>query len=302
MDKIIDYIKKTIDEKIISVQCVSRLLHKNIVFKVTTDKNEYAIKIYYNGNDKEFRFENEVKFYKFFSENKIINTPLIVKIQTSLFGNIMVMKWVSGISLKKKIKEENFASIENIYQMLNDLEKIWEIQNLVLKRSLVIDEMGLSKRINIEENQIFLKIAELKQNINFSEIIDIYAYLKNTIKPRIDYVINSDVSMHEYLITDNKNYWIDFERFRLGDPNNDLARSFQSLTNGIYKNNVLYKKIFEIFVSNKYYDKEIFLYYLTEKLLTSIYVASNQISDDEIEFYIKFIKENFYKKNKQPLR
>jgi len=297
MDKIIEYIKNLINENIVSINCCSRLLHKNVVFDVVTDENRYAVKIYFNGTDKESRFETEMHFYKYFSNSKLINVPLIYNEVSSQFGKILIMKWIDGDSLKKKVKNEKLDAFCFVERMLDDMEKIWSITDLKIKRFLIIDEVGLDKRIGLHEDEIIKKIIQFKPNINFDEILDIYKYLKNIITPSTDYIINSDVSMHEYIIFENDGYWIDFERFRLGDPNNDLARSFQSLTNGIYVNSELCNKIFEMYSSSYFYNQDIFIYYLIEKLLTSIYIAKEQVLDEEINFYIDFIKKIYSKEN-----
>ena len=294
MNNIIEEIKKIFDD-IISIECCSRLLHKNIVFKVETKKGLYTVKVYLYGDDKDFRIDNELKFYLYFNDNNIVNVPNIYNIIKTNNINCLVMEWINGSSLKKIIKNNSDAS-EYINKMLCDLEKIWSITNLDLKKNLIIDQVGLDKRLGFTDDEILSYIKNNRNNIDFDNIFDIYKHLKNKITIDKNHIINSDISVHECIFVNDNSYWIDFERFRLGDPNNDLARCFQSLTNGIYNNNELFKEIYKLFKSNKFYNEEAFIYYLVEKLLSTIYTANNQIEDDEINFYIEFI-DNIYNKN-----
>ena len=289
-------IKQIINEPIVDIKCCSRLLHKNVVYHVFTVNNEYAVKFFYGGTDKKDRFENEMLMYDFFKKSNIINISQILDIKDSIYGKIIIMNWIKGQSLKSKLKEYGLNNCyDDISNLLTDLESIWTIGDPKLKGKLPIDKLGISNRFNVPETQVFNTIITNKPNIDFSEIIEIYNDLKNKITLEQCCVINSDISAHEYLLTDLKSYWIDFEKFKIGNPNNDLARAFQSLTNAIYKNTDEFYRIFLVFRSNKYYNKKMFFYYLTEKLFSTIYTANDQIDDNEIEFYIRFIKNNYYK-------
>jgi len=291
-------IYKIINEPIKDIKCCSRLLHKNIVYHISTRDNEYAVKFFYAGVDKDTRFEKELLIYNYFKEKQVLNTSEIIDIRDTDYGKVLIMNWINGKSIKLKLKEVGLDFCYNdIYNMLTDLENIWSINDIDFKNKLSIDKLGISNRFNIPENQVLTTIIKNKSNIDFTEIIEIYSFLKNKINPKFNYVINSDISTHEYLIKDAKCYWVDFETFKLGNPNNDLARAFQSLTNSIYKNNDDFNNIFSIFKSNKYFNNDIFLYYLIEKLFSTIYTANDKIDDDEVNFYIEFIKQNFYKSN-----
>lgn len=298
MEKITDEIRKIVNGQITNFECCSRLFHKNIVYHVFTENDEYAIKFFYEGTDKNDRLKRELLIYNYFKETKIINVSEIINIGNTSHGKAIVINWIKGQSIKSKLKVDGLNSCyNNIINMLLDLENIWSINDKKFKNKLPIDKLGISNRFDIHENVILNTMIKNKPSVNFIEIIDIYKYLKNKITPEFNYVINSDVSSHEYLITDKKCYWIDFEKVKLGNPNNDLARAFQSLTNSIYKNTEEFNQIFSIFENNRYYQKDIFLYYLIEKLFSTIYTAKDQVDDEEINFYITFIKQNFYKLN-----
>ena len=302
MDKFENIVRNVITDPILNIECCSRLLHKNVVFHIHTNENEYAVKFFYKGIDIDSRYEKELLIHNFFKKNGILNVCEIVNVSDSICGKVIIMDWIEGQSLKAKLKELGLTSCYNdINNMIADLENIRSIDDIDLRNQLSVDRLGIENRFNSSEKKVLNAIIKNKPNIDFTEIIEIYKTIKNKINPEFNYVINSDISVHEYILTTPKAYWIDFETFKLGNPNNDLARAFQSLTNSIYKNAYEFYNIFLIFKNNKYYDKEIFLYYLTEKLFSTIYTAKDQIDDNEIEFYIKFIKDNFYElKNKNP--
>ena len=292
INTIVDYVKNIINEDIVAIECCSRLYTKNLVFQIVTNKNTYALKIFLNYNNGDFRFRNELFFLSFFHKTNIISVPKIYNVFECDYGKAIIMEWINGLSLKKSIKTFEFNALIHVRNMLPDLEKIHLIDIAKLKKEIIIDKIGLDNRLGLLEKDILQKIKDEKKDINFEEIFNIYFYLKKRINPSQEHMINSDVSMHEYLIGNENNYWIDFERFRIGDPNNDLARAFQSLTNGIYNNKSLFYIIFNIFKKQNFFDEKLFLYFLTEKLLSTIYTAPNQIEKQEICFYIDFIKEN----------
>ena len=275
----------------------SRLLKKNIVYHLNDSNRNYAIKIFKYGDD-ETRFFNELSMYKFFENKKIINTPKLIDCFNSEFGYMLVISWLDGKSLKQLLKENNFdTEYDNIMNMIHDMEKIWDTSISQIK-FLKVDQLGISKRLNKDLEEIMQQICINKPHINFKLLFDTYSKLIGEINPHFDYLINSDVSAHEYIIKDNVGYWIDFEKFNIGDPNNDLARLFQSVSNTFNKYENI-EKLYVIICRNKYFDKGVFLYYLTEKLMCSIHDAPEQISDQEIYYYIEFILSKMNEKKKQ---
>ena len=114
--------------------------------------------------------------------------------------------------------------------------------------------------------------------------------LKNKNKELNKNIINSDISLHEVILNDKKEYWIDFENFVLGDINNDLAGIFYSASTSIYKNKNDINKLFDIITKNNYYNKEIFAFYLIERVVCAYYINHKNTSIEEFEFFINFIK------------
>ncbi len=298
MNDIVLYVTSLFDEEIIDIKCCSRLFHKNIVFKVSTCDCEYAVKIYYNGNNKDDRFNNEIKIIEYFNDNKIVNVPKIYLKTKGIYGNVLIMEWLDGLSLKKIAKMgDKDKMYQYVLKMLSDLKNIWKIDDKKIRAILIRDKLGFFNRIGIEENKLKIMIQKVKPNICFLEVFDIYDELIKKMDNGIHYVINSDVSVHEFIDYNDKTYWIDFERYRIGDPNNDLARFFYSISSVFYNDIETFNQLFLIFENTEFYKRDNFIYYLIEKMICNIYVDSDNISDEEINTYITFILE-LYKKNK----
>ena len=293
MEQIDKFIKNYFNGKDIYIKCLSRLFHKNVVYYVQDRNRKYIFKFFVSGENKEERYLIEKEFYQFFNNHQIISLPYLISYEESPYGNLLIMDYIKGISLKKKLKKEGlFNNLTYIKSFLKDLEKIWQIDYHKLNINLPLDEIGLDKRL------VFSKIQNLKPNIDFSQLFSIYHELKTNIFFENLYLINSDVSAHEYIINDKGCFWIDFERFRLGNPNNDLARAFISISNSIYQNVLEVDYLYEIFKENSYFNKEIFLYYLIEKLLGNIYIDYQNLSDEEINFFGNFVLNLYHDKEK----
>ena len=67
INTIVDYVKNIINEDIVAIECCSRLYTKNLVFQIVTNKNTYALKIFLNYNNGDFRFRNELFFLSLLS-------------------------------------------------------------------------------------------------------------------------------------------------------------------------------------------------------------------------------------------
>lgn len=284
-----------------NIKCYSRLLKKNIVFKVVIGEKSCAIKVYVLGDNLN-RQKREQYMYEYFLKNKTIFVPNIENIIVSEIGPIMIIDWVDGISIKEKVKLQGLNNVlGDIKSMLIDMNKIWE-QNAICFPFLEKDRMGIEYRLSNDLNCIKNIIQSQKKYVDFSEFFSYYDKLRDEVIPNFNKVINSDISTHEYIIQGNKAYWIDLESFCIGDPNNDLARSFVSLTSGIYDNKDFVNKIYNIYEQQSYFNKNVFFYYLCEKIMCSIYDAPLQMKDEEFEFYNIFIKEKMCEKQKQLLK
>ena len=277
------------------IECVSRLIKKNIVFKTIIDNRPYAIKLYLNGNNFERKNKEEL-LYNYFYNKKIINVPSVYDTIDINIGPIMIIEWIDGTSIKNKLKLNGLdKSITNINYMLQDMNKIWNVDINDLS-TLSIDKLGIDNRLEEDVDVIKETIRENKNNIDFTELFKCYDILYKNIEPTFDKVINSDISAHEYIIKNNVGYWIDFERYCIGDPNNDLARSFMSLTNGIVNKKDEIYRIYDLFASQGTFTRDVFAYFLIEKIMCSIFDAPLQISEEEISFYSYFVKEKVLQK------
>lgn len=291
MDEIIEYLKRKYGILDDNIRCISRLLKNNLVFEVEKDGKKYAIKVYAFGEDPKERFEKEVALYDYFEDRKVLKVPS-KKASFSPKGFLLITEWVEGESIKKKIKNSSYDEyLPDIKNMMEDINQIHSIPKKDLP-FLEKEKIGIDQRLKKPYKEIQKTILEGK-DIDI-ELFALYEDLRSKVNPKLDYVINSDISAHEYILP--KGVWIDFERFSLGDPNNDYARSFMSLTNGIIDRGEEIEKIFSLFQKTPHYDSITFLYYLIEKLLCSIHDAPDQIREEEITFYQNFIKNQLEKK------
>ncbi len=295
MKEIEEYLLKKYGDSNTVLTLCSRLIKKNIVYHLKNRNINCAIKIFFD-QDKEYRFNNEKQMYRLFSDTQLIHTPKILDTYQSKFGPILIMEWIEGDSLKKELKSKEYKEcLNDIKKMLIDMEKIWTYDIKKIP-TVKIDELGITKRLQKTNNEIMDRIIINKPNIDFTILFEIYLELLNTVSPNYNYLINSDISAHEYIIKNNIGYWIDFEKYRIGNPNNDLARSFQSITNTFFKREKDVLELYDLYSKNKYFEEKIFLYYLTEKLMCSIHDAPSQITDEEIIFYTHLIKKKLRKK------
>ena len=291
MDEIIEYLKKKYDLEDEDIRCISRLLKKNLVFEVEKDGKKFAIKVYAAGEDPKGRFQKETGLYNYFQDKKILKVPK-KKESFSPEGFLLITDWIEGESIKNKIKHSSLEEyLPDVERMIEDINKVHRIPPVHLP-FLEKEKVGIDQRLKKPYPEIQKEILESK-DIDI-ELFAIYEDLRSKVKPHLDYVINSDISAHEYYLPEG--VWIDFERFSIGDPNNDYARCFMSLTNGIIDRENEIETIYRLFQKTPYYEQTTFLYYLIEKLLCSIHDAPDQISDEEIHFFQNFIKNQLEKK------
>lgn len=293
-----NYLKQIFHNDNIKIKCISRLKHKNLVYYVKTESLEYAVKIYYQGIDKSRRYTIEKLLYEYFTCHKIIALPNNIFLDSEY--QILITKWIDGISLKNKLKKDGLQnSLPDIELILSKFHSIWNINDYNLINKLEVNEIGLSKRNNLEEEKLFDIIINNYPNINFNELIKKYYELKNNLDLNALYVINSDVSAHEFIKNNNTYYFLDFERFCLGNPNNDLARLFFSLAETIDEQNIY--ELYSLFKNDEFYENNAFIYFLIEKLFGNLFVAPLDLNNEQINIFINFIFDLLEKKDKTNL-
>ena len=69
-----------------------------------------------------------------------------------------------------------------------------------------------------------------------------------------------------------------------------------SLTNGIVNKKDEIYRIYDLFASQGTFTRDVFAYFLIEKIMCSIFDAPLQISEEEISFYSYFVKEKVLQK------
>lgn len=285
------YVEKIIKEKITKMTICSKLTWKNIVYYCETDKKKYAVKVYKKNDSAYIRHSVEIAMYKIFLNMKI-NVPKIYYYGELEEYYILINEWVEAISLKEMVNNNGIIQNKNKLKcLLENYKSIWNLNISDKTRDLLrvntLENYNtpsmIYTRIEVNEEDMFLKFKEIE---HINEIHKIYDKLKKEINPK-EYIINSDISLHEVLVKENNFFLIDFESFTIGDINNDLAGIFYSLSNSILDKENEIKCLMETIRENEYFAPNIFLVYLIERIFCANYLDT--INKNEIDFYINFI-------------
>lgn len=279
-------------------KCYSRLFTRNIVFKINRDGKDFAVKVYYKGEDKEKRFTREIKMLEYLEKTGRLQTPNVVATDVIEGNNVLISSWMEQKSLKRLLKEKGYIECEKyIKDMLKDMEQIWSIP-IEEVAFLPFEEEGIDKRLHLELEEVLETIKDKRKDISIKALEDLYYELKKKVEYTHSHVINNDISAHEYFPGSEKGYWIDFERCVIGNPNNDLARAFQSISNTFYQDKLSFDRLYDIFSKNPYFEKNAFFYYVLEKCICSLYADPYGVTLEEIETYIQWLTEKTSQKKK----
>ena len=266
--KIKFYIEGVLKEKIKKMTVCSRLTWKNIVYYCETNKREYAVKMYRKHNNAHIRSNIEVTMYRIL-QNVNINTPKIYYIGELDEYYILINEWIKGVSLKEIINNSGIIQNKNLIKsLLDDYKFVWnlnvsdDVKKLLNSNKLEEYDTPsmIYTRVNMKEDDLFFKFKNIK---NIILIKNIYDKLKNELKLK-NYIINSDISLHEVLINEKGDFWIDLEAFTIGDINNDLAGIFYSLSNSIIEQREEIECLMDIIKNNQYFSFGNFIFYLIE--------------------------------------
>ena len=291
--KIMFYIEGVLKEKIKKMTVCSRLTWKNIVYYCETNKREYAVKMYRKHNNAHIRSNIEVTMYRIL-QNVNINTPKIYYIGELDEYYILINEWIKGVSLKEIINNSGIIQNKNLIKsLLDDYKFVWnlnvsdDVKKLLNSNKLEEYDTPsmIYTRVNMKEDDLFFKFKNIK---NIILIKNIYDKLKNELKLK-NYIINSDISLHEVLINEKGDFWIDLEAFTIGDINNDLAGIFYSLSNSIIEQREEIECLMDIIKNNQYFSFGNFIFYLIERIFCANFL--NGINQNEINFYINYILE-----------
>lgn len=291
--KIKFYIEGVLKEKIKKMTVCSRLTWKNIVYYCETNKREYAVKMYRKHNNAHIRSNIEVTMYRIL-QNVNINTPKIYYIGELDEYYILINEWIKGVSLKEIINNSGIIQNKNLIKsLLDDYKFVWnlnvsdDVKKLLNSNKLEEYDTPsmIYTRVNMKEDDLFFKFKNIK---NIILIKKIYDKLKNELKLK-NYIINSDISLHEVLISEEGDFWIDLEAFTIGDINNDLAGIFYSLSNSIIEQREEIECLMDIIKNNQYFSFGNFIFYLIERIFCANFL--NGINQNEINFYINYILE-----------
>ena len=272
---------------------VSRLNWKNKVYKCVTKDCTLSIKVFTNKLKGKDRYKNELYFYNMFNHKKIINTPRIVYSKNYLLFSVLITDWIEGQSLKTLINEKGINdNIEHIKETFKDLHKIWSLK---INNFNKYSNNNFYNKCNKSIDYVIDKLTKKRQKLNnlYKRVYKIYLELNNKCSFSYNNIINTDISVHEFIIGKKKNTWLDFESFAYGDINNDLAGVFYSISNSFIEDDKSVETMYDIVKKQPSFDKEKFIYYLIERVLLADFLCKKSIPDKEIEFYLEYIIKKY---------
>ena len=229
------------------------------VYKITSGKKKYVLKIYPNNNDKRNRLYIEFNSFKFLRKNNIYNVPKPIK--KDFFFNIALYEYLEGQEIKRPAKYEIVASLKFI-KKLHDLY----IKNK--KFNFIASESYLNYNsliLNIDERIEILKTLKFEKKINnFIDDNLIPLWLNIRKYSKLNWPLNninkdlekiyltyspSDFGFHNSLMVKNKIKFLDFEYFGYDDPVKTIADFLWHPAMNISKGNYLFWKneMFKIF-------------------------------------------------------
>lgn len=293
----IKYFSECLAQNISEVVLLSRLTWKNIVFKlVNRDGKAFAIKIFQTNMDSEERFQTELTVNKLILDSKL-NAPKVIEFgYTQDKDRYILYEWVYGESLKSillKNKEYGLKFFDKIIKnihLLSDKFKCLDREALyVCTGSLIAHNLSLDK---VEINKILDKcrgLSDVLHSLFRSKYFNLLDYATHNLNNKT--LINSDISCKEFIIDTTISY-LDYESYCMGDINADYAGLFYSSVNGFFDDNNWVEKYYAFFKSQKDFNNNLFLFYLSERVIMAEILAQDQVSIEEYLFFIKFILNN----------
>lgn len=303
------YFCKCLSQDIVESKLCSRLTWKNKVYKLINSNGcAFAIKIFlHDKSDFEDRFQIELEINKL-CKNCYISVPNIKDIGFTQDGDRFILyDWVDGKSLKclllnnKDVGIEIFKKIISNTQLLNEKRLVNNLFHIkeVERGSLIAHYLN---DCNLDLNKIFNKCRVLDYNLTdlfkqtYFKLLD---YVKKSSADNV--LINSDISCKEFIINKDM-YYLDYESYCLGDINVDYAGLFYSSVNGFIDDKFNVDKYYNFFQQQKSFDNKLFLFYLSERIIMAEVLAQDQVSLEELKFFINFVLNNVTKKSKQSIK
>lgn len=281
-------------QKVKKVKKVSRIDKKNIVYYCELKNNRYAVKVYkckYNGIS---RFNNELYWLKKFQKETFFKVPKIYLSKKFFCWNILVVHWIDGFSVKQQLdNSDDDLWTESLCNCLDVLQKIW---NSKIDFDKVIDD-SFDYKSGENVDSVIKKFKRKKKKLQYyyDELLFIYKSIQDSIIFKKS-LINSDISLHEFLLQGRKIALLDYEYFCIGDINNDLAGIFYSATNSFInkKDDSSIKKVYKIIENNSNFNLDNFIFFLIQRILLADCFAWDSIKDFERIKYYQIVIELYF--------
>lgn len=283
-------------KRVKKVKKISRINKKNLVYYCELENGCYAIKVYRNKYNGISRFNNELYWLEKLKKENFVKTPKVYLSKKMFFWNILVIQWFEGVSIKKQIdNDDSELWLENIYDCLTVLEKIWAY-NIDIDK-IIDDSFDYKCGTSIE--CIIKKIKHKKKGLEYyyDTLLSIYKSIQSSISFKKN-LINSDISLHEFLLCDKEMALLDYEYFCIGDINNDLAGVFYSASNNIINRGdvISLRKLYNIISNNENFNLNSFIFFLIQRIVLADFFTWKSIDDFERIKYYQIIVELYFDK------
>lgn len=270
----------------------SRLTWKNIVYKaILSDGDVYSIKLVLNCNEPARRFNSEIKINDVFNSKAtksfcicLYNEEFVIN--DGIIYAVLIRKWAEGTSYMQLLKND-FDNFVNLYlpSIKHCCEDVWKLNNIEFTPIISnITRYGLIPDLLFQKNY---------GNSGFASFLS-KAYLDNKPTNNDCYVINSDFSLHEFIITETgKLIIIDWEDISIGNKIIDIAGIYYSIFQHISQifdfDRIMrftkhYVELFELPNIND------FIYYFIERIVMADYLTES-LNDNILKFAPKVIHE-----------
>ena len=277
-----------------SIMLVSRLIHKNLVYKVETIMNKtYAVKVFLQGNTAAIRFRNElVSPYILVTEGAHFQTmpySIAIKMSNDSVYGILVRPWVSGTSYTEILGQDyNEFMRKQLPQIRACCEDLWNTPMQIIGPNNGF-RGHVKTKIDLSSNE-----SSMWESCDvFQELLEIY--ISKQPACQVMCLVNNDFSLHEF-ITDETNalFIIDWEGLCIGNPYSDIAGVYFSFFQRVV-NLCSEKKLYELtecfLMQFKVKQMNDFIHFWVERILLASLVVSEPDYQPKAQAALKIIRK-----------
>lgn len=284
-----------------SLTLVSRILWRNAVYKAVNPSGDgvFSVKVFSEtcGGPQRFctemAFQGEVAGLSFPPIELVKEEPMIG------ISGVIVRKWVDGRSVMKDLLENRtFSSFRpSLFLAYNQLKSLWSIgsSHFLYRRVSAINcertksFSQIRYRTGQDAEEVFHSLARRRPPLSSLLYEAFREYCSFMIPTSLNFsLINGDPSCHEWVQSDEKVWWLDWESSLIHSPLIDLSGLFFSAAHNFCcdpstENAILHFLVSELDLNST----AVFGYYLAERTVASATLASASVSDKQLEWGLR---------------